>query len=86
MIPAPQGRKLIFDTNVYIEAIRVGPGADTYQLLLSTIPHTYLSAVVLVNDVLLALSARQIGATLYTFNGEDFRLIARYKKFALEVL
>jgi predicted nucleic acid-binding protein len=40
----------------------------------------------LVNDVLLALSARQIGATLYTFNGEDFRLIARYKKFSLEVL
>ena len=147
MIPAPQGRKLIFDTNIYIEAIRVGPGADTYQLLLSTIPRTYLSAVVvqelyagtsdafgerlvarfvsqtertgrsvipayrdwkktgrilgtinrqepaqrsriprLANDVLLALSARQIGATLYTFNGEDFRLIARYKKFSLEVL
>jgi predicted nucleic acid-binding protein len=35
----------------------------------------------LVNDVLLALSAVQIGATLCTFNGEDFRLIARYKNF-----
>ena len=38
MIPAPKGRKLIFDTNVYRRWI------------------------------------------------EDFRLIARYKKFALEVL
>ena len=40
----------------------------------------------LVNAVPLALSAVQIGATLCTFNGEDFRLIARFKKFALEVL
>ena len=40
----------------------------------------------LVNDVLLALSALQIGATLCTLNGEDFRLIARYRKFSLEVL
>jgi len=40
----------------------------------------------LVNDVLLALSARQIGATLYTFNREDFTLIAGYTRFALEVL
>lgn len=40
----------------------------------------------LVNDVLLALSARQIGATLYTFNREDFTLIAGYTRFALDVL
>ena len=40
----------------------------------------------LVNDALLAMSAIQIGATLYTLNGEDFRLIARYKKFPLEIL
>ncbi|MBI3328804.1 MAG: type II toxin-antitoxin system VapC family toxin [Nitrospinae bacterium] len=136
-----------FDTNVYIEAIQVGPTADSYQLLLSTLPRTYLSAVVvqelytgtldafgarlvgtfvhqvektgrtvvptsrdwkevgkllarisrqepaprtrlprLVNDVLLAMSARQIGATLFTFNEADFRLIARYKRFSLKIL
>jgi predicted nucleic acid-binding protein len=147
MPPALKGRKIIFDTNIYIEAIRLGPAADISQLLLSTIPRMYLSAVVvqelyagaldplgerlvaafvsqtertgriviptyrdwkqtgrilgtinrqepsertriprLVNDVLVALSAVQIGATLCTFNGEDFRLIARYKKFSLEVL
>lgn len=40
----------------------------------------------LVNDVLLAMSAVQIGATLLTFNREDFRLIARYKQFSLEIL
>ena len=40
----------------------------------------------LVNDVLLALSARQIGAMLYTFDSQDFTLIARYTRFALEIL
>jgi predicted nucleic acid-binding protein len=40
----------------------------------------------LVNDVLLAMSAVQIGATLFTFNREDFALIARYKKFSLGIL
>ena len=42
MIRLPAGRKIIFDTNVHLEAI----------------------------------------ATLCTLNGEDFRLIARYKKFS----
>ena len=147
MIQPPKGRKVLFDTNVYIEAIQGWPETDAYQLLLSALPRTYLSAVVvqelyagtldafgerlvetfvrqtektgriiiptyrdwketgrilarigrqepaqrtriprLVNDVLLAMSAAQIGATLFTFNGEDFRLIARYKKFSLEIL
>jgi predicted nucleic acid-binding protein len=144
--PTP-ARKVVFDTNVYIEAIQGGPQAPAYQLLLAVLPRTYLSAVVvqelitgaldavgerlvgrfiqrteqtgrvvtptyadwketgtvlarisrrepgqrthipgLVNDILLALSARQIGATLYTFNREDFTLIASYARFALEVL
>jgi len=39
-----------------------------------------------VNDVLLALNAVQTGATLFIFDGEDFRLIACYKKFSLEIL
>lgn len=147
MIPPPKGRKFIFDTNVYIEAIQVGPAADIYQLLLSVLPRTYLSAVVvqelytgasdalgerlvaqfvqhtektgriviptyqdwketgrilarinrqepaqrsriprLANDGLLAMSTIQIGATLDTRNGEDFRLIARHKKFSLQIL
>jgi len=147
VIRPPKTKKAVFDTNVYIEAIQGGPEAQTYQLLLSALPRTYLSAVVvqellsgagdtvgerlvdrfvrrteqtgrmiiptygdwkeagrvlarirrrepaersriprLVNDVLLALSARQIGAMLYTFDSQDFTLIARYTRFALEIL
>jgi len=147
VIRPPPARKLVFDTNVYIEAIQGGPQAQAYQLILAALPRTYLSAVVveelitgavdavgerlvgrfiqrteqtgrvvtptyadwkeagrvlarisrrepgqrtriprLVNDVLLVLSARQIAATLYTFNREDFTLIVRYTRFALEVL
>lgn len=40
----------------------------------------------LLNDVLIALSARQIGALLITYNGEDFRLIRRHKEFQLRIL
>jgi predicted nucleic acid-binding protein len=40
----------------------------------------------MLNDFLLALCARQIGATLVTFNRKDFELIRRYKPFSLEVL
>lgn len=147
MIRPPKGRNILFDTNVYIEAIQVGPEAAAYQLLLSLLPRTYLSAIVvqelyagtsdafgerlvsgfvehtertgriviptyrdweetgrilarigrrepgqrsriprLVNDVLLAMSALHIGATVFTFDREDLELIARYKKFSLEIL
>ena len=37
---------MLFDTNVYIEAIQSGPATDVYHLLLTTIPRTYVSAVV----------------------------------------
>lgn len=40
----------------------------------------------LVNDVLLAMSAMQIDAVLFTFNQDDFCLIARYKKFSMKIL
>ncbi|TMA84547.1 MAG: type II toxin-antitoxin system VapC family toxin [Deltaproteobacteria bacterium] len=40
----------------------------------------------LLNDILIALCARRIGATLITYNGEDFRLIRRHRGFALRVL
>lgn len=40
----------------------------------------------MLNDILIALCARQIGATLFTFNKGDFELICRYKPFSLEVL
>jgi predicted nucleic acid-binding protein len=40
----------------------------------------------LLNDVLIALCARKIGATLLTYNRRDFRLIRRYKDFSLRAL
>lgn len=38
------------------------------------------------NDVLIALSARGIGASVVTRNGEDFRLIQRFRNFGLDVI
>ena len=40
----------------------------------------------LLNDILIALSGRTIGATVVTRNGEDFRLIQQYRLFTLEVV
>jgi predicted nucleic acid-binding protein len=40
----------------------------------------------LLNDILIALCARQIGATLITYNRDDFLLIRRHKEFLLRVL
>lgn len=40
----------------------------------------------MLNDILIVLCARQIGATVCTFNREDFALIRRYKPFSLETL
>jgi predicted nucleic acid-binding protein len=41
---------------------------------------------VLLNDILIALSARRIGAILLTHNKDDFRLIRRHAGFTLRVL
>ena len=40
----------------------------------------------MLNDVLIALCARRVGATLITYNAQDFRLIRRHKEFSLRVL
>ena len=40
----------------------------------------------MLNDILLALSARRIGAEFFTFNREDFELIRRYRSFSLTTL
>jgi len=40
----------------------------------------------LVNDVLIALTARRLGATLYTGDAEDFRAIRGVRDFSLEVV
>lgn len=40
----------------------------------------------LLDDILIALCARRIGATLITYSGDDFRLIRRHREFSLRVL
>jgi predicted nucleic acid-binding protein len=40
----------------------------------------------ILNDILLALCARRLGADLYTFNRDDFDLIRRHRPFSLKVL
>jgi predicted nucleic acid-binding protein len=45
----------------------------------SKLPH-------IVADCLIAMSARAIGATVYTRNRQDFELIRRFLHFALAVL
>lgn len=40
----------------------------------------------LVNDCLLALSARSLGATLYTRNRDDFLLLQSIRSFGLVVI
>jgi predicted nucleic acid-binding protein len=40
----------------------------------------------LLNDILIALSGRSLGARIVTGNGQDFRLIQQFRVFALEVL
>lgn len=38
------------------------------------------------NDILIAISARRIGADIYTFNASDFELIRRHRQFTLKIL
>jgi predicted nucleic acid-binding protein len=49
-------------------------------------PHLKSKMQQLLNDVLIALCARRIGADLYTFNRRDFDLIRRHRLFSLKVL
>jgi predicted nucleic acid-binding protein len=138
-------RPWLFDTNVYVAALREGLGGHTFARLVESAPRTYLSAVVsaelhagardqagrravlglgrrfarlgrivvptatswdaagdvmamivrrapglrskirgLWNDALIALSARQIGATLVTADVEDYTLIRSYVRFSFE--
>ncbi|MGH9321618.1 MAG: type II toxin-antitoxin system VapC family toxin [Vicinamibacteria bacterium] len=40
----------------------------------------------LLNDILIALCARRIGATVFTYNRQDFQLIHRHRDFSLRVM
>jgi predicted nucleic acid-binding protein len=45
-MPPQASRKVVFDSNIYIHAIRKGPASSEYELLVDSLPFTYLSSVV----------------------------------------
>jgi predicted nucleic acid-binding protein len=49
-------------------------------------PDLKMKLPALVNDCLLALSARSLGATLYTRNRDDFVLLQTVRPFSLVVI
>jgi predicted nucleic acid-binding protein len=140
-------RPVVFDTTIYIEAIRGGAECGPARLLRSRLPQTYLASVVAAElragavtaaarrsvtslvaasqrvgrlvtptfvswsragevlaairnrepehasklprlwpDLLIAVSARQIGAVAVTENREDFALLRRHLVFSLEIV
>jgi predicted nucleic acid-binding protein len=54
--------------------------------LQSTQGYNVSTAGSLINDVLIALSARSIGATVVTQNERDFRAIQSVRRFKLELI
>jgi hypothetical protein len=40
----------------------------------------------LINDILIALCGRRLGAVVYTANEDDFALVQRYKRFRFAVI
>ena len=141
----PAGRWVVFDTNVYVAALREGVNGPAFARIRERAPRTVLASVVsaelragatdqtgrlavldladqfdrlgrivtpdarswslagdvlgdlrrrepglrakiasLWNDALIALSARQIGASIVTDNVRDFELLRRFVRFDLE--
>lgn len=67
------------------------PSADVFLQAGALLPRLRASGrdprkASLVNDALIALSCRQIGATLYTADRSDFEAIRRLQDFSLEVI
>jgi predicted nucleic acid-binding protein len=59
---------------------------DILASILSFRPDLKSKLANLVNDCLLALSARSLGATLYTRNRDDFILLRSIRRFSLVVI
>lgn len=77
---AGSGRLLLPGQRVYEDAGHVLRGLRTQH------DYDLAGARALASDVLIALSARSIGATVITQNERDFRAIQRMRRFTLEVV
>jgi predicted nucleic acid-binding protein len=84
----------LFDTSVYITILRDVTSHLVWKEAAAVVATVFDKAPQwrskiahgLLNDILIALSGRAIGATVVTRNGEDFRLIQHYHPFRLEVI
>ena len=74
------GRLLVPTAGVFDEA------GETLRRLQSEKGHTPGASHSIVNDVLIALSARAIGGVVVTQNARDFRAIQAIRSFRLEVV
>jgi predicted nucleic acid-binding protein len=74
------GRILLPTVSVYEEA------GDVLRLLQTEMDYDLQGAFSLTNDVLIALSARSIGATVLTQNRSDFEAIRAIRPFRLTVV
>ena len=77
---AKAGRILLPTVRVYEEA------GNVLSRLQAARGYDRAGAAALVNDVLIALSARSIGATVITQNASDFRVIQTVRPFQLEIV
>ena len=59
---------------------------ESGQVLSDLMPSQLNKAALLTNDILIALSARSIGATVLTKNGRDFLAIQHVRPFRLHVV
>lgn len=71
--------KYLLDTNVYLDAARSRARHAQFET-------AFVPLIPVLNDILIALSARRIGAMVLTRNRDDFLLIRRHKGFSLRVL
>jgi predicted nucleic acid-binding protein len=70
LLPSPR----VFDDAGEVLAKLRGAGRDVRR-----------ASLVVLNDVLIALSAREIGATVYTANAREFQAIRAIRNFRLEL-
>ena len=88
-------RRAVHDFTRWAQMVRrvVTPGANAWERAGDILgemhrkePHLRSKVPTLWNDLLIALCARQIGATVVTHNVRDFELLRRYLRFDLQVL
>jgi hypothetical protein len=77
----PRGKWILFDTNVYMAALREGVWGAAFARIRESAPRTFLASVV--STELRAGGWTRLGARV-TANAGDFELLRRFVRFDLE--